>query len=174
MKPKRKPLKKGLLYFALLIALVLILRIAAGLLLKEVKVVVSQEEEALRAHSLKLHHDAIMIDAHNEVATWIHDFGFDLGMDGGEQDDRSAFFYHLASPFCWLPNPPHGENVSTHTDFGRMRQGGLDAAFFFFAVEDMYYESEVPGQSNNAKGKKYLIRITKSCIKGAMQDILDL
>ncbi len=147
MKRKRKLVRKGLQYLVALVALSIIFRVIIGLILKEDPVVPTPEEKALRASALELHHDAIMIDAHNEVATWIHDFGFDLGMDGGEPDDRSAFFYHPASPFSWLPNPPHGENVSTHTDFGRMRQGGLDAAFFFFAIEDMYYESEVPGQS---------------------------
>ena len=143
-------LKRTMKVILLLILLVVVLiggRIILGLLLQERPPVLTPEEEALRARALEVHHDAIMIDAHNEVATWIHDFGFDLGMDGSEPDDRSAFLYHPASPFSWLPNPPRGENVSTHTDFARMRQGGLNAAFFFFAVDDMYYESGVPGQS---------------------------
>ncbi len=80
MKRKRKPLKKGLLFFLFLIALSFTLRIVAGLLLKEAKPVVTQEEEALRARALKIHHEAIVVDTHNDVPTWILDFGFDLGM----------------------------------------------------------------------------------------------
>jgi len=145
MKMKRRT--KGLLLFISIVVVLLGGRLVAGLLLQEAPPVLSTVEEALRARALELHHDAIMIDAHNEVTNWITDFGFDLGMDGNEAGDRYPLFYAPSSPFSWLPNPPHGENVGTHTDFARMREGGLDAPFFVLAIEDLHYESGVPGQS---------------------------
>ena len=147
MKSLLKRTMKGIL---LLIALVVVLiggRVILGFVLQERPHVLTPEEEALRTRALELHHDAIMIDGHNEVAVWMTDFGFDLGMDGNEPGDRYPFWYHPDNPFSWLPNPPYGENVGTHTDLNRMRHGGLDAASFVFAVGDQYYESGVAGQS---------------------------
>ena len=46
------------------------------------------ESDAGREISAQIHRDAIVIDGHNDVAIWILDFGFDLGMDGSEPDDR--------------------------------------------------------------------------------------
>ena len=87
-----------------------------------------------------------MIDGHNDVATWIHDFGFDIGMDGDEPGDRGPLIYAVG-PLTWLPNRPYGENVGTDIDVLRAREGGLDAQFFSIWIESELYESGVPGQS---------------------------
>ncbi|KKL56606.1 hypothetical protein LCGC14_2243690 [marine sediment metagenome] len=89
MKRKRKLIRKGLQFLVVLIALSIIFRVIIGLTLKEDPVVPTPDEEVLRARAFKLHHDAIVFDGHNDVPTWILDFGFDLGMNGDEPDDRS-------------------------------------------------------------------------------------
>ena len=34
------------------------------------------------------------VDGHNDVLTWITDYGYDLGMDGDEPDDRRLWLYY--------------------------------------------------------------------------------
>ncbi len=146
MKRTVKRTLKGIL---LLLSLVVVLiggRIVLGLLLKPAPHVLSPEEEALRARALELHHDAIIVDGHNDVLTWILDYGYDLGMDGDESDDRSAFLY-AGGPLTWLPNPPHGDSGRAQTDLDRVHKGGLDAQFFSIWVDCSFYESGVPGKS---------------------------
>ena len=148
MKRILKRIMKGSLYVVLFIVIVLGIRIVLGLLLKETPPpVLTAGEEALRARALELHHDAIVVDTHNDVPTWMLDFGFDLGMDGDEPGDRFPFLYHSESPFHWLPGRPYGENVGTHTDLTRIREGGLDAEFFSIWPDCSDYHSGVPGQS---------------------------
>ena len=134
-----KRLVKGLL---LLIALVVVLigsRIILGLLLNPTPPVLTSEEEALRARALELHRDAMVVDGHNDLSTFMLDFGFDLGMDGDEPDDRSPIIYAFILP--WLPNPPYGDEVRTNTDLSRAREGGLDVPFFSIWPECDYYET---------------------------------
>jgi membrane dipeptidase len=121
-------------------------RIVLGLLLKPDPPTHTPEEEALRERALDLHHDATLFDGHNDVLTWIVNYGYDLGMDGDEPDDRSPFLY-AGGPFTWLPNPPQGEKVRAHMDLTRVREGGLDAQFFSIWVDCSFYESGVPGGS---------------------------
>jgi membrane dipeptidase len=131
---------KGVL---LLVALVVVLiggRIVLGLLLKPAPPVLTPEEEALRTRALELHNDAIVVDGHNDLSTFILDFGFDLGMDGDEPHDRSPLIYAFG-PLTWLPNPPYGDEVRTNTDLARAREGGLDVLFFSVWPECGYYES---------------------------------
>jgi len=71
-----------------------------------------QDEAALRARAEKLHREAIVIDTHNDVTSPLLDDGFDLGMNGVGADGK----------------------LKTHTDFKRMREGGLDAQFFAIYV----------------------------------------
>ena len=97
-------LMKGLLLFLLLIVILIGGRIVLGLLLKPTPPVLTPEEEALRARALELHHDAILVDGHNDVLTWITDYGYDLGMDGDEPDDRRLWLYY--APFPWPISPP--------------------------------------------------------------------
>ncbi len=130
---------KGVL---LLVAPVVVLiggRIVLGLLLKPAPPVLTPEEEVLRTRALELHKNAIVVDGHSDLSTYILDFGFDLGMDGDEPDDRSPFIYAFILP--WLPNPPYGEEVRTNTDLARAREGGLDVPFFSVWPECSYYES---------------------------------
>ena len=75
----------------------------------------------------RIHGDAIVVDGHNDVGTWILDFGFDLGMDGADPEKRAAELYWL---FGWLFRNASGDALRTHTDLSRMRRGGLDAQFF--------------------------------------------
>ncbi len=144
MKMKRR--WKVLLLFILLVVIVIGGRLVVGLVLQETPHVLTPEEEAMRTHALELHHDAIVVDGHNDVPTRILDFGFDLAMDGDESSDRSSFLYE-GGPFTWLPNPPYGENLATDMDLARIREGGLDAQFFSIWVDFKYYDPAIPGQS---------------------------
>jgi membrane dipeptidase len=130
---------KGILFFVALIVILIGGRIVLGLLLKRAPPVLTPGEEALRARALELHDEAIVVDGHNDLSTFILDFGFDLGMDGDEPDDRSPFVYAFILP--WLPNPPYGDEVRTNTDLARAREGGLDVPFFSIWPECDYYES---------------------------------
>jgi membrane dipeptidase len=86
----------------------------------------------LAAHAARLHRDAVLLDGHNDVATWMLRYGFDLAMDGDEPSDRNPFFYY---PFDWLPFAPTGDSIHTHTDLARLREGGVDAQFFSIYVD---------------------------------------
>jgi membrane dipeptidase len=71
--------------------------------------------------------DAIVIDGHNDVGTWILDFGFDLGMDGSDPKKHNAVLYWVLGRL--LPRPS-GDKLRTHTDLNRLRRGGVNAQFF--------------------------------------------
>ncbi len=139
MKRIAKRLMKGALLFIALTVVLIGSRIVLGLLLKPAASALTPEEETLRARTLELHHDAIVVDGHNDLSTFILDFGFDLGMDGDESDDRSPFIYAFILP--WLPNPPYGDGVRTNTDLTRAREGGVDVPFFSIWPECDYYDS---------------------------------
>jgi len=49
------------------------------------------EERGARAdpRAEAIHRHAIVVDGHNDVATWILDSGFDLGMDGADPGKQS-------------------------------------------------------------------------------------
>jgi membrane dipeptidase len=96
------------------------------------------EDEALRDHALELHDDAIVVDGHNDVAFWILEHDFDLGMDGDEPGDRYPFFYNLLPPLL-----PQGDNTGSHLDLARAREGGLDAQFFSIYVDCDYADPEL-------------------------------
>jgi len=167
MKLKRRT--KGLLLFVLIIVIIVAGRLVAGLVLQEVPRVLTLDEEAMRTHALQLHRNAIVIDGHNDVATWIHDFGFDIGMNGDEPGDRGPLIYAVG-PLTWLPNRPYGENVGTDIDIARAREGGLDAQFFSIWIESELYESGVPGQSRQrALDKIESLRESVSRNSGAIE-----
>lgn len=94
------------------------------------------------ARALALHEQAIVVDGHNDVPTWITDFGFDLGMHGDEPSDGLPILH-----FVWpsLPGRPGGEEVKTQTDLDRIRSGGLDAQFFSIWVACAYLDPDQPG-----------------------------
>ncbi len=60
-----------------------------------------------------LHRESIVIDGHNEVATWILDYGFDLRMNGADESKRNAEMQYIFGRF--LPTPS-GAELRTHTD----------------------------------------------------------
>ncbi len=70
------------------------------------------DDAKLRERALKLHHEAIVVDTHNDVTSPITDEGFDLGAR-----DTSGKF---------------------QTDIPRMKDGGLDAEFFAIYVAAKY------------------------------------
>lgn len=72
----------------------------------------TQDESAMRTRAEKLHREAIVLDTHNDVTSPMLDDGFDLGMNGVGADGK----------------------LKTHTDFKRIREGGLDAQFFAIYV----------------------------------------
>ena len=79
------------------------------------------------ARAERIHRDAIVVDGHNDVPTWILESGFDLGMDGADPSKRSVEPWMLVSRFL---SPPAGAKLRTHTDLARLERGGVDAQFF--------------------------------------------
>lgn len=96
---------KALLLLASLVLILVGGRFIAGLVLQEAPHILSAGEEALKAQALEVHHDAVVVDGHNDVVTRIIDFGFNLGMNGNEPGDRNTFLYE-GGPFTWLPRHP--------------------------------------------------------------------
>ena len=132
-------MKRIMKVFLLIIVILIGGRIVLGLLLKPTPPAHTPEEETLRTRAVELHQDAIVVDGHNDLSTFILDFGFDLGMDGDQPDDRSPIIYAFILP--WLPNPPFGDEVRTNTDLARSREGGLDVPVFSIWPECSYYKS---------------------------------
>jgi len=87
----------------------------------------AEDESALRERAARLHRDAIVVDGHNDVTTWMLDYGFDLGMDGADPAKRPAKLYWVLG---WLLPTPQGDALRTDTDLRRLREGGVDAQFF--------------------------------------------
>jgi membrane dipeptidase len=87
----------------------------------------SDPTASLDPEAARIHRDAIVVDAHNDVATWILDTGFDLGMDGADPDKWSAEPWWILGRFLPLPA---GDRLRTHTDLDRLERGGVDALFF--------------------------------------------
>src|SRR5262247_4362911 len=85
-------------------------------------VALSQSSDA-NGLAARIHRDAIVIDGHNDVTSWILDYGFDLGMDGADKSKRSAPTYWVLG---WLLSTPSGAELRTHTDLRRLRAGGVD------------------------------------------------
>jgi microsomal dipeptidase-like Zn-dependent dipeptidase len=83
-----------------------------------------------------------VIDGHNDVTSWMLDYGFDLGMDGAADGKRAAALYWVLG---WLLPKPSGDELRTHTDLRRLRAGGVDAQFFSIFPHSDY--AETPGAS---------------------------
>jgi membrane dipeptidase len=90
----------------------------------------------------RLHHDAIVIDGHNDVTSLVLDYGFDLGLDGAAPEKRSAAAYWVLG---WLLPEPSGDEIRTQTDLRRLQQGGVDAQFFSIWAHSDY--AKTPGAS---------------------------
>jgi len=81
-------------------------------------------DPALAARAAALHRDALLMDGHNDVPSWILDYGFDLAMDGADPRKRPASLYWFLG---WALPAPRGDAIGTHTDLARLRSGGVDA-----------------------------------------------
>jgi membrane dipeptidase len=90
----------------------------------------------------RLHREALVVDGHNDVTSWILDYGFDLGMDGADPSKTRAELYWVLG---WLLPEPSGDEIRTHTDLRRLRQGGVDAQFFSIWAHSDY--AKPPGAS---------------------------
>jgi len=95
----------------------------------------AEDEAALRTRAERLHREAIVVDGHNDVTTWMLDYGFDLGMDGADPAKRSAKLYWV---LAWLLPTPRGDSLRTDTDLRRLRAGGVDAQFFSIFPDPKY------------------------------------
>ncbi len=101
----------------------------------------------LRERGAAIHRESIVFDGHNDVASfWIVDEGFDLAMDGDEDEDQSPWLHWMVP---WLPGAPAGPRIRTQIDFARAERGGLDAQFFSVWVSPEYYDPDepVPGRA---------------------------
>ena len=90
----------------------------------------------------RLHRDAIVIDGHNDVTSFILDYGFDLAMDGADPAKSDASLYWVLG---WLLPEPDGDHLRTHTDLARLAAGGVDAQFFSIWAHSDY--AQTPGAS---------------------------
>jgi membrane dipeptidase len=92
------------------------------------------DEGVVRA--LQIHRDAIVLDGHNDITTFMLDYGFDLGSDGTDATARDATLYWLPGIRSLLPDPRGA--LRTDTDLGRLRAGGVDALFFSIYAHPRY------------------------------------
>ena len=139
-----KKIANGTILLVAVLAITLAARVGLGVLLRPAARVLSPAEAAQFERARQLHRDALVVDAHDDVLTYIVDYEYDLAMDGNEPDDRSLFLY---SGFPWLPFAPRGDDVQADMDFARIRKGGLDAQFFPIWVNCKDYHSRIPGQA---------------------------
>jgi membrane dipeptidase len=112
--------------------------VVAGLILAMTLVVASNAEAVTMAE--RIHREAIVVDGHNDVTTWILDFGYDLGMNGADPSKRRAELYWILG---WLLPHPRGNQLHTHTDLDRLKAGGVDAQFFSISAHPRY--AKTPG-----------------------------
>jgi len=106
-----------------------------------------ENDAALRERAERIHRDAIVLDAHNDVPTLCLDYGFDLGMDGADPKKRRAAIYWVLG---WLLRRPFADEIRTETDLRRLQAGGVDAQFFSIFV-DSRYVPEKAAQAGRAK-----------------------
>jgi membrane dipeptidase len=103
----------------------------------------------LRSRAQSLHEEAIVVDAHNDVTTFILDFGFDLGMDGAGPGKKDPTLYWVHAIRWLLPNV-EASDLRMDTDLRRLRAGGVDAQFFSIFVDSHF----VPRNASQAGRSK--------------------
>lgn len=101
----------------------------------------SARERALWERAERVHREAIVVDGHNDVTTFILDYGYDLGMDGADPDKRDATLYWVPGLKDLLPRP-EGDELEMDTDLRRLREGGVDAQFFSIFSHPRYLPAE--------------------------------
>ena len=89
-----------------------------------------------------LHRDAIVVDGHNDIPSWILDTSFDLGMDGADPEKRNAELWWVLGRYMRLPP---GDELRTHTDLRRLLAGGVDAQFFSIFADPRRFSG--PGEA---------------------------
>ncbi len=109
----------------------------------------ANEESTAGNRALLLHRQAIVVDGHNDVTTFILDYGFDLGMDGSGPEKRDPTPYWIPVIRWLLPKPSAGQ-LRMDTDLRRLRAGGVDAQFFSIFV-DKGYVPRAPSEGGRAK-----------------------
>ncbi len=124
-----KRISKLIAVVFLLIILLIGIRSVVGVLVQDSPGPISEAEKRIRARADRIHSEAIFVDGHNDILLWVNKAGFDLGMNGGEPDDRSPMIYS-APPFKWFSDMPRGEEAKTNSDLARFEKGGVDAQFF--------------------------------------------
>lgn len=105
----------------------------------------AEDDAALRRRAEALHRDALVVDGHNDVTTFLVDYDYDLGMDGGGADKRDATLYWVRS-LAWLLPEATAADLRMDTDLRRLRSGGVDAQFFSIFVDPHF----VPGDPSEA------------------------
>ena len=108
-----------------------------------------EDDEDLRERAARIHGEDIVVDGHNDIPTFILDFGFDLGMDGADPHKRGAML-HWIPVLRWFLRGVSGDELHTDTDLRRLRAGGVDAQFFSIFV-DSSYVPEDPSGSGQAR-----------------------
>ena len=76
-----KKIAKGTLSLVAVIAITLAVRIILGIMLRPAAPVLSSADATLFERARQLHHDALVVDAHDDVLTYIVDHGYDLAMN---------------------------------------------------------------------------------------------
>jgi membrane dipeptidase len=87
---------------------------------------------SLEERAEKLHREAIVVDSHNDVTSWVLEDGFDLGKPSGR----------------------------TATDLVKMRAGGITAEFFSIFVDKGFYEHPTALKGGAARRALDMIDIT--------------
>jgi membrane dipeptidase len=98
------------------------------------------KEISLEERAAKLHREAIVIDAHNDIPLSILDFGFDLATSGNNPDGV-VYSFKGSQPNI------EGRKIKTQTDLERMKAGGLDAEFFSIYVAPEYIKRGAAGRA---------------------------
>ncbi len=99
------------------------------------------DPEPLQDQAERIHREAIVVDGHNDVTTFILDYGFDLGMDGADPGKRDATLYWVPVLRKLLPHPS-GDELRMDTDLRRLRAGGVDAQFFSIFAHPRYLPAD--------------------------------
>jgi membrane dipeptidase len=108
-------------------------------------------EAELRARAERIHREALVVDGHNDIATFILDFGFDLGMDGSGAAKRDPTLYWV--PWLrWILPGVSGEDLRMDTDLRRLASGGVDAQFFSIFADSSWVPEE-PSEVGRARGR---------------------
>lgn len=94
--------------------------------------------------ALRIHHESIVVDGHNDISSILLDLGFDLGMDGSRPGKRDITAYWVP-PFDRFIRSLPADELRTDTDLRRLRSGGVDAVFFSIFVDRSY--ANEPGAS---------------------------